>query len=186
MADVGDDMNATPLAKLPPPVLQSKVGQMPVEAPNYRDLLTDMDQSAHRGPIQPQSAAMLTMPPPPPQSVMEAPLSPSMYAPQSPPPLSYPTHPAWPSPAYHHHHPASPPPPPLHPPRKSSVAWRLLRANKAALFVVVLMFLALVVAVPRLVRVPRFATLEGRLNVLGALAVSVTAGGMFKLATAVT
>ena len=40
-----DDMNATPLNKLPPPVVQSKQDLMggPAAPPNYKDLLTNMD-----------------------------------------------------------------------------------------------------------------------------------------------
>ena len=196
MAEMGDDMNATPLTKLPPPVLQSKTSQMPVEAPNYRDLLTDVDQNArHRGSMQSPTPMMEPLPsmppPPPPQQHQQHPPQQQMmmYSPQqdlqAAPMGGFPTHPTWPSQAY------PPPRPPTRrplaaPPPKTSVAWRLLLDNKTPLIVVVIMFLALVFAVPRMVRVGRLATAEGRLNVLGAVALSVTGGGLFKLATAVS
>ena len=195
MADMGDDMNATPLAKLPAPVLQSKTSQAPLEAPNYRDLLTDLDQSSrHRqSPVEPPPQ----QPPPqydqqylqPQQAQAQAQAQQQMmYSPQQePPPLQgFPTHPTWPTQAYAPQRPPSPSRRPALAAPPKSVAWRLLLANKTPLIVVVILFLALVFAVPRMVRVGRLATAEGRLNVLGAVALSVTAGGVFKLATAVS
>ena len=41
-----DDMNATLMGKLPPPIIQSKQGMQPVEAPNYRDMLNEMERPA--------------------------------------------------------------------------------------------------------------------------------------------
>ena len=57
---VTEDMNATPLAKLPPPVLQSKQSQPPLELPNYRDLLHDVDHSKQGQ--QPQQLQQLQQP----------------------------------------------------------------------------------------------------------------------------
>jgi len=55
-----DDMNATPLNKLPPPVVQSKQDLMgPAAPPNYKDLLTNMDVNA--GPPAASRAQQMMM-----------------------------------------------------------------------------------------------------------------------------
>jgi hypothetical protein len=78
-ADAGpmEDMNATPLGKLPPPVLQTKQGMPPVEMPNYRDLVNQMETSRAQAPSQH---------PPPAQ-----PSSQPVHAPSPPPPMHQPT-----------------------------------------------------------------------------------------------
>jgi hypothetical protein len=57
-----DDMNATPLNKLPPPVVQSKQDLMgPAAPPNYKDLLTKMDVNAGGPPAASRAQQMMMM-----------------------------------------------------------------------------------------------------------------------------
>lgn len=63
---------------------------------------------------------------------------------------------------------------------------RLLEGNKSALIVALIVFSVLIFGAPRLAKVPRFATPEGRLSLLGAIAISLVAGGLFKVSTLVT
>lgn len=177
-----EDMNATPISKLPPPVLQTKQGQAPVELPNYRDLLTEMESSAVQA--LPQSAP----PPPPPQQQQQQyaapppPYSPPPYSPPPPPPpYSY-------APAPHAYDPYvdvhdTPSPAPLEA-AEPQEGWfqRTLKANKPTLVVLAVVLLTLLFVVPRLSRMPRFVGLDGQLSLLGKGAAAAVAAAAYRLA----
>ena len=176
-----EDMNATPLGKLPPPALQTKQGQVPVEAPSYRDLLSEMESSA-RQPQQLQQGPLPPPPPPPPPMPQYAPQQyspppPQQYSP--PPPQQYGPDPYATAAPYYSPYPD---PPPLQPaaPAESTMQ-RLLRANKAALVVLGLVLLTLLVVVPRLSRMPRFIALDGQFTLTGKVAASAIAAVAYRL-----
>ena len=193
----GDDMNATPLGKLPPPVMQSNKSQPPVEAPSYRDMLQDLESNP-RGPTpgplsqelpQPQSAQVYAtqntyLPPPSPsqypaQQMQQMPQMPQMaypsypsYPPQQPPPQYAPSAgPYQPLPA------DEPEPAP-----QGNLLTRVLRSNKSTLLVVAIVLVTLLFVAPRLAKMQRFQTLDGRLNMLGKVVAAVLAGGTFRVA----
>lgn len=56
-----DDMNATPLNKLPPPVVQSRQDAGPSAPPNYKDLLTNVDVNARGAPPSRAQQQMMMM-----------------------------------------------------------------------------------------------------------------------------
>lgn len=187
-----DDMNATPLGKLPAPLVQNNKGKPAVDVPSYRDLLRDMDSqpqaAATAMPATPGPAAPTdygpqpTYPPamqPPPQY---APQPPMQYAPQPPPP-QYPQPQMPPHHPYHHEY---EPLPPAEAPetKQGGLLARLVRANKPTLFVVVIVLLTLVFVGPRLARMQRFAAADGTLNMLGKVTAAALAGGAFRVANA--
>ena len=203
--DTGEDMNATPMSvldKMPPPLLQSKAAQGPVELPNYRDLLNEMEQS------NPTGGAGMGSPPPPrsshmplleqqspqhmPQQMMQQmPQQMPQHMPQQMPQQTYAPQQMYYPPQqqqyvtpYQTARPRAPPRAP--PPPKSNLVVRVLRNNKAVVAVVVIVFVLLAFVLPRLLRMPRFATPEGRLKILGTLAASISCGGVFKLAMALS
>lgn len=213
VADGAEDMNATPLnmlSKLPPPVMQTKQGQPPVEMPNYRDLLNSVESSRGQPqgppPAQPTSTPVFAPQPPPSQympqydTMHQAPPQYDMQAPPQymPPPTQYmqPAQPMQPPPQY-----AQPAPPQFDygqyagvgdtyddeepaAPREGFLK-RCLRANKSALLVAAIVLLTLVFLVPRLTRIQRLATFDGqtwRLSMLGKVAAAAIAGGAYRVA----
>lgn len=179
-----EDMNATPISKLPPPVLQTKQGQAPVELPNYRDLLTEMESSAasqqlQAFPQQQQSAPSLPTPPPQ-QYAAPQQYSPPPYSPPPPPPYSYAPTPHAFDPYVDVH--ATPAPAPLDAPAPEE-GWlqRTLKANKPTLVVLAVVLLTLLFVVPRLSRMPRFVGLDGQLSLLGKGAAAAVAAVAYRL-----
>ena len=200
MADGSDDMNATPLNKLPPPILQSKQNQAPVDAPNYRDLLNDMDkpQPALQPLPQPnQLAPMQSMQQPMPQQQgvqVPQPMQQPVYNPYAPqPPQLAPQLPQLPlgegygGGAYGYDQRGSYGYDPrgyedaFAQPRDDGFLKRFIRSNKTTLTVVAIVLLTLMFVVPRLSKVPRFATFEGQLNLLGKVAAAAIAGGAYRI-----
>jgi hypothetical protein len=181
MADL-DDMNATPMSKLPPPVMQSKQGMPTLESPSYQDLLQDTER--HRPGAAPlPAAAPLTAPP----MHSQQPASDAMTAQQ----YQYMMHmmqlqhqaaaqasaqaPAQASahaPAQAAAHAPLPPPPPQ--------SWLVthVRHHRMFLSVCVVVFVLLMFVIPRLARVARFATFDGKLNLMGTAAASVIAASL--------
>ncbi|KAI3432531.1 hypothetical protein D9Q98_004080 [Chlorella vulgaris] len=62
----------------------------------------------------------------------------------------------------------------------------LIASNKAMLAVIAITLVLVMFVLPRLVRMPRFATYDGRLNLLGSLAASAGTGVAYKLAMSFT
>lgn len=181
-----EDMNATPLSKLPPPVMQTKQGQAPVEPPSYRDLLTEMESAPHAQP-QPMSSSQPPPPPPPPQYAPPQYAQPqyaqSQYAqpqwPPTPPPRAY-------DPYYDLPDPAHTPPAaalsdaPLAAAEEGTLK-RLVKANKSTLVVLGVVLLTLLFVLPRLARMPRFVGLDGQLSLLGKGAAAAIAALAYRL-----
>ena len=188
-----DDMNATPLGKLPAPMVQNNKGKPSVEVPSYRDLLRDVDTTPPQAPAQ-------APPPPPPPPAPSPPVHPdygayqvaaptyatqNTYMPQVPSTPQYMAPP--PPPQYHQPYPdyePLPPEPPAERPQ-GGLLTRLVRSNKSTLVVVAVVFVLLAFVNPRLARVSRLAAADGSLSLLGKLAAAALAGASYRLAVAV-
>lgn len=185
-----DDMNSTPLNKLPPPVLQSRDDRPSVNPPNYQELAQAVDMKSQQPlsfpqqpspsfPPQPSYHPQSPPPPPPPSPFPHHEfVDQSMYATQSSgmqPTQMY-------APSYQYN-----PRPNWEPgPQEAAtgnVFSRFVRAQKSMLLVVAIVLVVLIFVGPRLARMSRFATIDGRLNLLGNIVASVVAGGAFKLAS---
>ena len=185
-----DDMNATPLGKLPPPIIQSKQGMPPVDMPNYRDLLSQMESSKgaptdflsapmdmQSGPqqpmpmMQPQQQAMMMQQQPMVMQTQQQPMQP-MQPMQPVQPMQ------WDAGSY----PGPPPAAEGH----GGLVMRFVRANRSTLLVVAVVLLTLLFVAPRLARVQRFATLDGQLSLVGKVAAAAVAGGAHRLGMFVT
>lgn len=205
-----DDYNATPMGKLPPPVMQSKQSMPPIDAPNYRDLLKEMDH-AHVQPApatkeyatqstylaqQPPPAAMPQMPaqmPPQMQPQVQPQMLPQVqahpqaartpYASSQPPQYQAGAHEGYYGSnnddyynAEYEDYAAEAQPEGA---QKRSLLSRLVASHKPTLVVIAAVFLVLFFIVPRLARMPRFATFDGHLNLLGKMAAAAAAGGAY-------
>lgn len=190
-----EDSHATPLNKLPMPMMQNKQSMPPVEMPSYEKLMSDASRPQQAQPDFSTQSMLL----PPPSGGMQAMQAPTMQSMQPTQPYAPPMQPTQPyappmqptqlyappmqsmqpvqsyvpdyyGGGYHEEEPAKPRP---------GVMARLLKANQATLIVVAVTFLVLLFVVPRLARMPRFSTPDCRLSVLGKLAASAVVGGGF-------
>lgn len=170
-----EDSHATPLNKLPPPIMQTKQGMPPVEMPSYEKLMTEASRPqqdfATQSMMLPPPNAMPPPMQPPMQQYSQPPMPPMQPYPQPPVQQQYPQ--SYAPEFYPGHYQDAPDKP------KPGLAARLLQANRATLIVVAVVFLVLLFVVPRLACMPRFSTPEGQLSVLGKLAASAVAGGAF-------
>lgn len=180
-----DDMNATPLGKLPPPIMQSKQALPAIDAPNYRDLLNEMERKTVQ-PTQAKATEFAYMPPSQPvqqvQPVQQAqqvqPMQQVQQSMQPPPPRQYYDTSYYPE--YEEQYGAVEEEPVLE--NNGSLLSRFLSAHKAALIVMAVVLVALVFLVPRLTQMPRFAGVDGRLNMLGKLVTASAAGSAYHIA----
>ena len=191
-----DDMNATPLDKLPPPVMQTKMDQPRMDSPpTYTDILHDMDVQKNDMPdqrmqfaSQQQGYAQQTMPPPMEQQYTTAPPSHqyqqqpqhSQYMPQhhggyyesqGPPPQHY-THP--PPPTYAQ---------PTSDPSKSSFFVSIWASNKHTIIVACIVLVLLLFVMPRFKAMPRFTSDGMSLNALGTVTTALLGAVTFKIAS---
>ena len=183
-----DDMNATPLGKLPMPAVQTKGDAPRVDmGTSYSDILNEMSREASQPAVahQPSSIAHQQMhpaavPAAPPTPPLQQPLQHAhteAYAEYSPPP---------PTESYGY----GPPPPrvPLRRPavvprrRKPSV-WHTLKEYKSSLLVAAIVFALLRYVAPKLAgSVPQLLTPSGRFNAMGLTIIALMAGGVHRLA----
>lgn len=191
MADF-DDMNATPLGKLPMPVVQSKGDAPRVDgrSTSYEDLLKEMRQAPpqQQPPLQPQLQPQLQQPQPQPQfgahqfQPQQPQPQPQFQPPQFQPQYQQPQY-QQPDDDYEPHYARRPrrrPRPPPPPPRWAAQ----LAKYKSSLLVAVVVFLVLLYAAPRLAQlVPRLVSpASGRFNVAGIAVIAVASGGVHRLA----
>lgn len=187
------DMLATPLSKLPPPVMQSRMddpmggggGGGGGSAPNYQELIKDFDRAPGRGAeydARPPSHS-----PPPSQHRMEEMYEPmaqhqnqmqqqpqmmqyqNQYQPNQPNPLVY----SMPAPTY-----TSPPPLPLQSPLKKSLLSLETLKNTRAWFAAIVIFVFVLYGLPKIkAAIPALVSpLTGDLSVPGVAAASAVAG----------
>lgn len=188
------DMLATPLSKLPPPVMQSRMddpmgagGGGGGSAPNYQELIKDFDRAPGRGAeydARPPSHS----PPPSQHRMMEDMYEPmaqhqnqmqqqpqmmqyqNQYQPTTQPnPLVY----SMPAPTY-----TSPPPLPLQPPTKKSLLTLETLKNTRAWFAAIVIFVFVLYGLPKIkATIPALVSpLTGDLSVPGVAAASAIAG----------
>lgn len=193
-----DDMNATPLGKLPMPAVQTKGDAPRVDmGTSYSDILKEMSREASQPPAvahQPSSIAHQQMHPP---AVPAAPPTPPLqqqqlqlqqphqqahteaFAEYSPPP---------PAESYGY---GPPPPrapvrlrrPTVVPRRRKPSVWHTLKEYKSSLLVAAIVFALLRYVAPKLaVSVPQLLTPSGRFNAMGLTIIALMAGGVHRLA----
>ncbi len=191
-----DDMNATPLNKLPPPLVQSKQDAGAAAPPNYKDLLNNMDVNAgNAGPSRAQQQMMMMQQQDDgddeqyyPQQQQQYP--PQMYGP--PPPGMYP--------GYNTYNSYEPPPQRHEPSHRSSKKTKsalkdkksgggggggvmgFLKANKNVLIVAIVAFLAMRFVAPRLRAFPMMLSPMGGLSAPGMAIVALLIGASTKVA----
>jgi hypothetical protein len=189
-----DDMNATPLNKLPPPVVQSKQDLMgPTAPPNYKDLLTKMDVNA--GPPTASRAQQMMM------MQQQQDDEPEEYYPQQqqqqqqmmygPPPQGM-------FPGYNTYNSYEPPPqqqqPRHEPSHRSSKKLKsalkdkngggiigFLKANKNVIIVAIIAFLAMRYVAPRLRAFPMMLSPAGGLSAPGMAVIALLIGASTKV-----
>lgn len=203
-----EDMNATPLGKLPPPIIQSKASMAPVDAPNYRDLLNDMDRSSAQGmpgsmppgpgvqPLSPGPAMQSMQPMQPMQSMQSMQPMQTMQAMPSQMPQEYATQNTYMPPQQSYSPSYSPPYSPQYSPQYSppysadfekpqtgGFLKRFLRDNRTTFVVVAIVFVTLLLVVPRLARMQRFGSVDhpGQLTMLGKLVAAAVAGTAYRV-----
>lgn len=185
-----DDMNATPLNKLPPPVVQSKHDMGSTAPPNYKDLLTNMDVNAGGPPVsRAQQMMMMQQQDEPeeyyPQQQQQQPQQ-MMYGP--PPPGMFP--------GYNTYNSYDPPPQqPRHEPshrssKKPKSALKdksgggvmgFLKTHKNVLIVAIVAFLAMRYLAPRLRAFPMMLSPMGGLSAPGMAVVAIIIGASTKV-----
>lgn len=173
-----EDMNATPLGKLPLPAVQSK-GDGPrvdMSSVSYSDVLKEMNAPAVQAPQQQPMA------PPPQQAQYQYP------APMGPPP-----HMAMNHIPQHHRQAVRRKAPVKHtaPRHKSSGGsggggkgvWAYVKAYKSSVLVTLIVFLVLSYVAPKLAQMmPQLLNPMGKFNLAGLLLISTACGGIHRLA----
>ena len=195
-----DDMNATPLDKLPPPVMQTKMDQPKMDsAPTYTDILHDMDIRKNQMPdqsMQQYSAAQAqqqqqvayaqqqTMGPPP-DHQYTAPVYQQQHPHQQQhqsqymPPQYYETH----GPPQQYACPQPLPPAIDQVASKSPLIASLWTSNKLTLIVAGIVLILLWMVIPRFKTMPRFTHDGLSLNVLGTATTALLGAVTFKIAS---
>ena len=180
-----DDMNATPLGKLPMPAVQSKGDAPRVDmGTSYTDILKEMSKSRDAPQAPPQAAAPQL--PPRPQQMHPQQMHPQMhlqphderpdaaefvpregfYVPQRPPPQP--------------HVAARPPSMGRH--KRSRGAWDKVREYRTSLLVAGIVFVLLWYIAPKLAAAaPQLLTASGRFNLAGLAIIAAMAGGIHRV-----
>lgn len=192
MADF-DDMNATPLGKLPMPAVSSRADAPRVEAAtSYNDLLKEMNaaKAPPRAP-EPAGADFRSFGGAAAQQFQQAPLAPAAPATPAAPPA--PPQPQYAPPAYYDKR---------RPSRRrryddqedlddydvpdvrpAKGPWATLRRHKSSVLVAAVTFLVLWYVAPKLAAmVPQLLTPTGKFNVAGLAVVAATIGGVHRVA----
>lgn len=176
-----DDMNATPLGKLPMPAVQSK-GDVPrVDmSTSYTDILKEMTNARDAPQAAPHHQLL---PPPGPEPREIAPRDGAVVAAAiAPPEYDVPREgfyvPQPPAPPQVHHIMR---PPPRHR-RPRSRAWAKVREYRTSLLVAGIVFMLLWYIAPKLATaVPQLLTASGRFNLAGLAIIAAMAGGIHRV-----
>ena len=180
----GDDPLATPIAKLPPPIVQMKSEQPPVNPPMYSDVLREMDTSRvvdDLPTIQPirqsRSSSSKKKQPPVVESESESEEEEEEARPVTPRHRPGDHRTAVPG-APRDLRRAVPPPPAQ---SRGGLAHALsLSQNRHLVLLALIVSAALYIALPRMKRMPRFVALDGNLSLVGIAALSVGIAVVYK------
>lgn len=191
-----DDMNATPLNKLPPPVVQSKQDLVgPAAPPNYKDLLTNVDINSMASPAPSRAQQQMMMM----QQQQED--DDDEYYPQQqqqqPQQMMYGPPPAGMYPGYNTYNSYDPPPQRHEPSHRSSKKSKsalkdkkssgggvmgFLKTHKNVLIVAIIAFLAMRYVAPRLRNFPMMLSPMGGLSAPGMAVIALLIGMSTKVA----
>lgn len=187
-----DDMNATPLGKLPMPAVQSKNDAPRMDAASYTDILKEMTSAQREPPptAPAPSQAHQQQQQPPPQPHHAAPIDMAAILPPPPPtppsPASQPQGEAYqPQQQYRVVYPARR----LIGKKRRGGMHRLfdrVREYRTSALVTAVVFLMLWYVAPKLAHaVPQLLTPSGRFNMAGLAILAVMAGGIHRVADSV-